>query len=452
MGTALVKRNITPQVYKAFTQAVKKEPRDTARIVDDMRKDPVFQLGIKVLRSMASSVVVSFDVDGDDPRAQRLASHCADLWDQNARHALEAIEYGRQAFEIVHGINGDLNTIAELIPIPYEISEVEIDKESGFRSVIKVGKGKSQVELIPQHYLWIALDATRIEPFGKSRYRGAAYQVRQQRKKLDQQEETWYNRYSMGVGLAFAPEEAIGTPIAGDGDRGEIATDGNPVDPAKALRDALEELKAGGWMILSSATYPEGGGRKWGLEQFPEVKEGSPIANRRNHLDVAALRSLGIPERAVIQEGQTGSYSLAEAHALVLNDTVEDIARQVIIQFQKQIVDRLCRLNEINGRITMTWKPIGDKSDQQANEIVRAVITSSTPSPLVTEGVIDFPKIAESIGFPLGSDAAQALKRIADKASAPSLGFGGQSLALSMLDDVMKIRQGKLHELGGCCG
>ena len=451
---------VMPQVSRAIAPAIKKEPKDTKRIVDDMRKDPVFKLGVQVLKSMASSIVVSFETDGDDPRSKWLASHLNDVWDLHVKEALDAIEYGRQAFEIVHGLYGDLNTVADLVTVPFEISELQIDKETGCRGVLKVGKGKSQIELEPRHYWWATIDATTTEPFGKSRYRGAPYQVREQRKKLDQQEQTWYDRYSMGTGVARAPDETHAPPIAGEGDKGEMTVAGEPIDPAKAMADQLDAIRAGGWMILSSATYPNGGGLMWDLTQFPEVKDGAAIINRRNNLDVAALRSLGIPERALIQEGQTGAYSLAEAHQLVLNDTVEDIARQIIGSFQEQIVDRLCRLNEL-PKITITWTPIGDKSDQQGNELVRSVLTSSAPSPLLTDGVIDFIKIAESIGYPIEPGAKEALRRISERASsqAGSGGFGGfggfgGNLALSMLEDVMQKRQGLVRQLSGerCCG
>lgn len=460
MGVAIQTRriNIVPQVHRAMAPAVKREPRDTHKLVEDMRKDPTFQLGIKVLRSMTSSAVVSFEVEGSDPRAESLSANLNDVWDQHVRQALDSIEYGRQAFEIIHGVNGDINTVRDLIPIPFELSELKIDKETGHRSCLKVGKGDKAVELTPQEYWWVTIDATEIEPFGKSRYRGAPYQVRQQRKKLDQQENTWYDRYSMGTGVARAPEEALGPPISGDGDKGEIDNQGNPVNPAEALAKSLDEIRAGGWMILSSGKYPteQGGGDKWDLTQFPEVKDGTSMQSRRNSLDVAALRSLGIPERALIQEGQTGSYNLAEAHQLVLVDTVEDILRQVVTAFQEQIINRMVRLNELSARITMTWRPLNDKSEQQTDDVILAAL-KGTPSPLITERVIDFIKLLESRGWALGPDAEASLSRVAkaSAAPAPSFGFGGASFSNQMACEIMKLREAKLFELsqisGGCC-
>lgn len=438
-----------PQIQKVLAKKIKPEPKNTARMVDDIRKDPVFRLGVSIIRALAADVSVSINVESstDEPRAQALADNLLDVWDQSIYSALNAIEYGRQAFEIIHGLEGSINTIHELCPIPFELSKLKIDKESGSPVGVEVGSGGDSIELAPRYAWWFALDATDINPYGVSRYSGAPWDVRQRRKALDKQEEIWFERFSQGNGLARAPDQSKSDGTVGKGDIGEIDSNGEPMDYAKILDERFQQLKAGGFLILPSTQYrqDEGSGYLWDVTTWPELKDGAAILARRNNLDVAALRSLGIPERALIQEGQTGAYALAQAHQTVMNDMINGIARQVVTSFQRQVIDRMVQINGIDGSLVMTWRKVGDRTTDRFNQFLTSAIQSTSPSIMLTS-VIDFIGMMESEGVPIQEGARNTLKRIADMSMSaqPATSFGQPSqttsLALDWIEEAIRER------------
>ncbi len=67
--------------------------------------------------------------------------------------------------------------------------------------------------------------------------------------------------------------------------------------------------RSGGTLVLQSETTVVGQ-PLFSYEPAQPVASSGPLDEERKRLDAAALRSLGIPERAVYQEDSAGSYAL----------------------------------------------------------------------------------------------------------------------------------------------
>lgn len=405
-GESAIKRHVKTQ-----------EPRGVAELVKRMREDEAFAFGIKIINGIIKTIQVTFE-PADDDASKAVAENMEEHWYAHLSEMLEAIEYGRAAFEKVYrwDFQRSLHLLDSLDYLPYELTKMDLDKGE-FRGVC-VGAGESAVHLGPEASWWLAINPTPLEPHGKTIYLPAPYEVWKQRREHDRRENIWYKRFSIGRGVAYAPAQAMGSPVTGRGDIGEVDESGQPIDPMLATKRALQEIEAGGDLVLPSSR-DESGQKHYEYTPAQDLKDGAANENRRRMLDVMALRSLGIPERSITQDSTTGARAVADAHVKVLHDTCEDYAAQIIASFQSNVIDPAVMANGC-GPIVLNWRPLGDKSEGRIDEIVRAALAAPQPSSLITEGVIDFPKMVEAAGIPLGPDPLGALQRAKAPAAAPA--------------------------------
>ena len=427
-------RNITT-VNRIIGKSMEKEPGNVGQLVEKMRKDPIFKFGLRVLKSYVSGVSVATDFDQDNRRQQIISDNLLAMWDSFVINALEAIEYGRQALEITYGVSDkdpSVNVIATLTPIPWAMCRLKI--EEGVILGVEVGKGQDAILLRTGEVWWCAIDATRANPHGVSIYRGAPWEVYQRREIMRRNRKNFTERFAIGGGVATVPIDLPSTAVTDKGATPEIDANGDPVDPVTAMGQELTSMKAGGWLVIPSVNYSadQGGGRQYTVEAFPEPKSSEPLDKEKDSLDVEALWSLGIPERAVMQQGQTGAYALADAHQRVLHDLANGIARQVVTSFQRQVADPLCDLNRVPGSVQMTWQRIGDAQAERTAKMIDTVMNQPTPSPILTK-VVDIVSLMESEGIPLVDGARQVLEAIA-AGPAPAT---SPAMAFSMIEDVM---------------
>ncbi|NDF13180.1 MAG: hypothetical protein EB060_10270 [Proteobacteria bacterium] len=436
-------------VSRLIGQSSEKEPSNTGSLVDKMRKDPIFKFGTRVLKSYVSGVSVSTDFDADDPRQKILSSNILSIWDSYILSAVDAIEYGRQALEITYGISKEdpsVNIIAELTPIPWALCRLKVD--DGIVLGVEVGKPSEGILLRGGEVWWCAIDASRSNPHGTSIYRGAPWEVYQRREAMRKNRKAFTERFSIGGGVATVPIDLPSTSITDKGASPEIDANGDPVDTVQAMGEQLQSLKSGGWIVIPSANYSadKGGGRQYTIEAFPEPKSSDPLDKEKEALDVEAIWSLGIPERAIMQQGQTGAYALADAHQKVLHDRVNEIVRQVITSFQRQVVAPLCELNRMSNVIEMTWQRVGDAQSERVNKLIDTAISQPTPNPLLTK-VIDIVSLIEGEGIPLQDNAREALALLSTQAGPASPG-----MAFSIIEDIMQSSGEAVKRLGAIDG
>ncbi|MGL5097953.1 MAG: hypothetical protein ACRDD1_20370, partial [Planctomycetia bacterium] len=257
---------------------------------------------------------------------------------------------------------------------------------------------------------WVALDPTPREPHGRSRYLGAPLEVWRQRRRLEDNERVWYEKFALGHGVLKAPSSYPPLPGAG-----RVAdADGRPADPLSDGLHMLDRLRSGGVAVLPSERGAAGE-PLWDYTPPTTTQDAGPLENRRRSLDAAALRSLGVPERAVTQDDATGSHAMAAVHWQVLQATCEGILSQIAASFQKYVVEKAVRLNEpaLDGaKLTLVCQPIDAQRRGLVLQLVQSVLRSPKLSPLVAEGVVDVAKLLEIADLPTGSDLADRLRRL----------------------------------------
>jgi hypothetical protein len=405
--------------HRGILQSLRRrEPEGLARLVAEIEADYQFRLGYLVIAALIQSTETAIEVSAvgsvdDRDRAERLAENLTTTWRRTLPAALRAFSYGRAAFEKTYRFEsgGRLATIAGLDPLPFEQTQMRLDPSGSFAGIELSAKGETFL-LSPQRSWWLALDATPLEPHGRSRYLGAPLTVHRERKELQRQEQIWYSKFAVGHGVARAPEREDDDPVRSAGPESELGDDGRLLDPMDVLRDRCAEIESGGVLVLSSKTYGDG---KY-LYDYVESqgqRDGAPLENRRRQLDTAALRSLGIPERALTHDPSSGSYAMAEAHREVLFNTCEGILRCIVESYQKYVVDKAVAVNwpaASRPRLTLRHQPVGDESRRQARDLVEKLLGGTEVSPLVRDGVIDAKKLAEIARLPLGAGTASSTR------------------------------------------
>jgi hypothetical protein len=399
------------RVERALGRKTTAPPRDIVKLVDQMREDPIFCLAISVITGKIASAKVAFDLQVDpahNHRAKPLQESFARVWEKTLPYALEAVEYGRQAFEKVFDYNETLRImpISRLVKIPYRISKpIVSDGEFG---EVEITKDGNKFSLSRDTVWWFALDATPDNPHGRSRYYGGPAKILQRRQRLDKLEDLFDDRFAIGNAVARYPtDRTYLQSLYAKGSIGEVDNNAKLIDPAGIMEAQAENMRAAGVILLPSDKLrtDQGGGFAWDWQDVGrELKSADPLVQRRTYLDVAALRAMGVPERAVIHESSAGgSYNLAEIHNVTLDLLCDRILGQCVESYQTDVVAETMVINGFaEDSCVATYQSLSDKSGQRLVDMILRVIEAPSVSPFILSGIVDVVTLLEQSGLPLG--------------------------------------------------
>ena len=378
-----------PALRSAAPVRPEARPRGVAELVRRIEEDYQFRLGRLVIASLIQRTPVTVQADSDDPAARALADSLTALWRQTLPDALDAFGHGRASFEKRFGAYDEqlgIRPLKALDLLPYDRTEPVTTPAGGFGGV-RLADGDGPVTLSPEHCWLFTLDASAEHPHGRSRYLGAPLAVWRQRRRNERHLDVWLDKFALGHGVARAPARY---PAGGDPD----------ANPMQDMADMLEALRAGGVAVLDSAT-DEDGRPLFDYDPPPSGQHAGPLENRRRQLDAAALRSLGIPERALTQDEATGSLAMAQVHWQVLATTCEGILAQVVVGYQRYVVDAAVALNFAPPRrpkLTVVAQPVHDDRRALMVGLAEKLLTGAA-SPLLDQ--VDVRRVLELAGVPV---------------------------------------------------
>lgn len=316
-----------------------KENKDLARLVDEIESDYQFKFARDTIAALITTNPVVFQPADGHETDSRLAAICENanaLWKAKIHDALKSFSYGRAAFEKAyeHSPDKDALLLSKLDYIDFVGSEMVL--EDGCFAGVKVGKETLPTEAV----WWLAIDPTPQNPHGRSRYAGAPAKVREWRKVLEEQERTWYRRFAIGQGVARFPEPS--------GPNTTLTEN----HPRTALASQLADIESGGSLLLSSQQYTTQDGSPSGVYQYDftpsdGLRDGSALKVRRDSLDVCTLRAMSIPEMALQNNGDTGTFAMAEAHQTLLWANADQLQAQIVESFKKYVVDKIVAYNYV---------------------------------------------------------------------------------------------------------
>lgn len=357
-------KNTGPELPSAAARGTvqhrEQENKRLEKIVEDIESDYQFKFARETLQSLVTTNKVAFvAANGSDQRAQTVAANLQQRWDSTIVHAFQCFSFGRAAFEKCYAIDQDTRAVvlSALDYLPFADTEMKLSPEGEFLG-IKLGKDI----LDPSQSWWLALDPTPKEPHGRSRYIGAPARVREWRRTLDNNELIWYSRFAIGQGVGRFPEPS-------GAQSGQAFT-----HPRDAMGVMLDQIKSGGTLLLSSQQYANVDGGPSGqflYDYTPSegLRDATALVTRRQSLDVCVLRSMSIPEMALTNPGQTGTFAMAEAHQLLLDATADGILSQIVESYKRYVVDKVVALNGGAAiKIDTQWTPLVDKRRASAEK------------------------------------------------------------------------------------
>ncbi len=375
----------------------KKEPRSLADLVEAMRGDYQGHFSEAVLRSNVQAVAVTVSTESRDERDVAYCEKMQDVWERHVVDMCDAIGHGRVAFEQRWAFceKSGVNYLRRLDALPFRNTKMLVEdgrfcgiKLSGPESITE----DNSVTIPPDCAWWLALDATVVEPHGKSRFLGAPRVEWESRSQLFSLRLKYLRKFMLRGGVIRGPGQ-VKDPRTGEW-----------IDTASAIAASLDDLREGGFLFLSD-TRDKNGNFLFDVEEPPKLEDPTPIEVALDKSDIRMLRSFAISELSVQQTGDLGSFAMAVMHRLILNATVGGIVSQFSESFAEHCVHRGALLNHMPGslpEISVTFPDMTAVPDSLMVEIAKAVVTSPALPP--GAALLNLRTIFEVAGIPITDD------------------------------------------------
>lgn len=420
-----VERSTSSKARGVTSTQIQPEAREIGELVSRMREDDQVTFAEFTLKACIKRIDVFITTESQDPRAIAHADKLQELWERSLDDFLEAIAFGRSAFEklVCYDAVHNLRLPSCLEHLPFSMTKMEL-AEGRFNG-IQVGRGDNKVTLAKEESVWLAIDPDALNPHGRSRFLGAPYKVWQKRQKVVGSgglEEKFLQRFALRGGVAHVE------PTVTDEQTGE------QIDNLAATGEAYQALMSGGLMIWPNTMLDDG---KYAndITETPSALDPAPITDAVDKIDIRMLRAFGIPEKTVIDNG-AGSWDLVSLQMLILWAVCEGLLGQMIDAFQQQVIDpSVCDnyLPESDIEIKATFTKPSQQPDSVLAEIAKSLMTSGQLSPIVLSGGVDVRKILDAVGIPVTPDLEQrlavVLQRLSDAAAQPTLNVPSAAMA-----------------------
>lgn len=388
------------------------EDKSIHEMAENMRRDYqvrlaeyVFHANIKAANVTVSAAYTDVHTPEDRQRGDLLQDQAQQLWEETLTRMVQCYGDGRVAFEKRWDYNlpADLTFVRKLESLPYDRTEMQIDPDSGaFTGITLEGKDGTKCELDAGKSWWLAIDATAVEPHGRSRFLGAPYEKFMERKETLKLRQLFVERFSLRGGIAHCPETI------------EDAETGDVINVWDKLEEGIAAMQVGGILMFPPDKHPEFDDKY--LYDFSEAKlEGfsaSPINEILNAQDQEQLVAFGIMPKTVMEGSEVGSFAMVSLQVIITLTIVEDVLDQIVKSYQKYVVDKMMAVNWPKGRqpvLKVSYQKLTEKPDSLATEVVKAWLVNPQVSPLLMSGAIDVAQMLELVGIPVSAEHADSL-------------------------------------------
>lgn len=349
-------------------------------VLDLMREDPQLALGLTAVKAPFSSL--NYRPQGGAPLVRSFVNKTlgptSKLFASILDATMRTVDYGAITGEIVwqvadvevdpDGVGGappvvlrDRYTIAKL----HDVHPSRVTLEIGEHEEL-LAAWVDQVTRLDGAKLFHAVGFKEFENhFGRSILKRAYrpwYWLR------------WLLAYLMRYMEAKADPPMIGFAPPGralDKDKG--LADQQPKSRVEVLAAAFAKLKGGGFAGLPDVR-DEKGNRLYSIEVLQDAGRVDLFSTAIGLLQDLALRSLGVPDRAVTQ-GQTGAYAAAQVHESVLRQGLEEIRQKTVLPTLNEVTRHLVRVNFGEREEVPTWA--SSSLSREGAALTAAILTAA---------------------------------------------------------------------------
>lgn len=369
-----------------------------------MARDPIFSLGIHILKGWIGSL--KFSVESENQLMRETVRHVLeDNWSSLMRGVManaavegftvaekkwvrdEVIIDAQEGGEIKDIYEGKILKIDDIkFPDTTSLKYYVDDNEEIVR--IEQNQSAKRVSVKREKLIWFAMDRETDGLFGRSRFK-AGYPYWYYSKQNEQQSINHIDR--------------LGSPhIEGRFPKGfSYDEDGNRVRNEKLLFEYLKMLRDDGVAVMPS-DRDENGELKWDVG-YDETAEGSveDYLDWQRQLDRNKFYSMGFPP--MIDE--EGNFSFADAMMDIFIVVLEDIVNQLETTMQKDVVDQIVSYNfgpKFTSKVRLKIDRSALNRRRIFKEIVNNVIRSSFSVDGATPNVLpDIGEMMRDMGIPV---------------------------------------------------
>ena len=123
------------------------------------------------------------------------------------------------------------------------------------------------------------------------------------------------------------------------------SSSGTRIDNLQSALDMASSILSNSVDVVPYEQAKNGNDNMCGMEYLTDDKRGEMFIAAIDHLDIAILRALWIPERAITQSGSSGSYSMASVHADLFLMAELGLVNDIEAAVDEQIIPILVQSN-----------------------------------------------------------------------------------------------------------
>lgn len=363
--------------------------------IREMRKDPVISLVRKMFFAGVFQGKWSYEIGVRDRDSvpDEAVTFIEDQLSPMRRHflqhgALGCFDFGYQPFEKIFDVDGNgYNCLKKLKPLLPDITSIETDLYTGEF----VGLENGGVNLSVEQCLLLNFDVEGTNWYGSSQTGNAL--------------PLWNDKQKLKSGSQRYDEKVAGSHWVVTYPDGKSKYQGTDVENSVIAGRILKRLQSSGLIAMPANTMAGFNDPKarqgWTIELISATGAATDFTERFNYLDKSIARTLGFPERSIL-EGQHGTKSEAGEHKDFVMTMIEYRHECLLELLNWHVVNHLLRLNfgpESENWVKVTASPLTESNKQLLAKIYDTILNS--PDGFLAEiDSLDVPAIAESLGIP----------------------------------------------------
>lgn len=385
----------------------KPESKSLGKIVEEMRSDYQVSFCERILGANIAAIQVTAS---GETVSEELTEALQTLWDRTLSSMLDSIAYGRVAYELEWKNDGVYQVPCRAEPLPFELSRMNLC--DGRFDGIEVKTKSGQWEPIDvMNSWWLAIDATVVQPHGRSRFLPAPYEVYKDKRGAKKNRQTATSKWGTRGPIMRGPQTDFDPQTQ------------QPFDVLPELSPAVDVWSAGGMLYLSNDRDPaskDGNEYKYAVEQA-ELAGFDPTAinDTIERMDVEMARAFGIAEQTIMEAGGVGTYGSITQKMLLLFAVCEGILDQWCRSFEKYVIAKVLAVNGLPAEsITLSYTSLAQRPDAFIFEAIKILLANPQFVEAIMAGGVDIKAMLEDAGFPVTEQLAAVMATIAQRMAA----------------------------------
>jgi hypothetical protein len=337
-----------------------------------IRKDPTIALARALVAApiLAGKWSIECDEDAKDEMVDFLTKLFLELRPEIMEPAVYGcIDFGFSPFEVVLYLDRDQRTSCWFKPLLQDLTTIRVDEKTGaFKGYRQHSKFGAEINLNAEKCLHVVFQQEAGNLYGNPLLENARAAYNMWNECNDGARR--FDRKMAGAQLVI--KYPVGT---------------TPFNGEETDNSVIADSIGRSWQATGIVKIPQQESSyaqdkpQWEISMMDGVSGGqTSFISRLKYLDVLKVRGLLLPERTIL-EGEHGTKAEAGVHVAMAIAAREQLARQITLNVNKQVLDKLVELNwgeEQVGKVRLVQAPLVDEDKKFLQELYLAVLNDPT--------------------------------------------------------------------------